>query len=85
MGGKWVSDKFFFSISCENGVAAVAISNAEVTVSLDGRLSGGVTRTLLNPRVTVSVNGKHCSTVKYFWTDGSSEISSTLMGGKLFE
>ena len=34
---------------------------------------------------TVSVNGKHCSTVKYFWTDGSSEISSTLMGGKLFE
>ena len=85
LGGKWVSDKFFFSISCENGVAAVAISNAEVTVSLDERLSGGVTRTLLNPRVTVSVNGKHCFTVKYFWADGSSEISSTLMGGKLFE
>ena len=85
LGGKWVSDKFYFSISCKNGVTAAAISNAEVTVSLDEPLPNGVTRTLLNPRVTVSVNGKHCSTVKYFWAEGSSEISSTLMGGKLFE
>ena len=85
LGGKWVSDKFYFSISCKNGVTAAAISNAEVTVSLDEPLPNGVTRTLLNPHVMVSVNGKHCSTVKYFWAEGSSEISSTLMGGKLFE
>ena len=86
LGGRWVSDKFFFSVSCsDSGVAAVAISNAEVGISLEKPLSGGVTRTLLNPRVTVSVNGKHCSTVKYFWAEGSPEISSTLMGGKLFE
>ena len=83
LGGKWVSGKFHFSLSSsENSVAGVAVSNAEVGLSLDSMLRDSVNRTLIDPRVLVSVRGKHKISVKYFWADGES---STLMGVHQFE
>ena len=82
-GGKWVSGKFRFSLSSsENGVAGVAVSNADVELSLDSMLRDSVNRTLIDPRVLVSVRGKHKISVKYFWAD---KESSTLMGVHQFE
>ena len=83
LGGKWVSGKFHFSLSSsENGVAGVAVSNAEVGLSLDSMLRDSVNRTLIDPRVLVSVRGKHKISVKYLWAD---KESSTLMGVHQFE
>ena len=83
LGGKWVSGKFHFSLSkSDDGVAGVAVSNADVELSLDGMLRDSVNRTLIDPRVTVSVSGKHSIHIKYFWANGGS---STLIGGRQFE
>ena len=83
LSGKWVSGKFHFSLSSsENGVAGVAVSNADVELSLDDMLRDSVNRTLRDPRVTVSVKGTNNIYTKYFWSDGET---STLMGGQQFE
>ena len=83
LGGKWVSDSFFFSISCGNGVAAVAVSNAEIALRLGDCATGkGVSRTLISPRVIIETEGAHSAAVKYFWYENDA---SSLMGGKLFE
>lgn len=80
LGGKWVSGKFFFSLCAENGVAAVAVSNADVTVSLGDEAGAG--RTLKSPRITVAVSGKNAAAAKYFRVrDGAV----TLMGDANFE
>ncbi len=81
LGGRWVSDSFFFSVCSLNGITAVAVSNAEVEVRLDSAGKGAV-RVLREPRATVCVDGKHSAAAKYFWYENDS---STLMGGKLFE
>lgn len=83
LGGKWVCDAFYFSVVCTgSGTVGVAVSNADVRLSLGEALPGGVCRTLKNPRVAVSVNGKHSSAAKYFWAENGA---SALMGGNLFE
>lgn len=75
LGGKWVCEKFFFSVANNDEIAVVALSNADVSVSL-GR-DGDVVRTLLAPKVTISVSGKNSSSVKYFMTeDGFSQLLS---------
>ena len=80
LGGKWVSGKFFFSLCAENDVAAVAVSNADVTVSLGDEAGAG--RTLKSPRITVAVSGKNAAAAKYFRVrDGAV----TLMGDANFE
>ena len=83
LGGRWVSGKFWFSAAVCGKIAALAISNSEVSLTLGDSPSGrGVSRTLRDPKVTVTAEGKHCASVKYFWAEGDS---STLMGGRYFE
>ena len=81
--GKWVCDSFSFSLSERDGLAAVAVSNADVSLRLGKDIRRkGVCRTLKNPRMPVEVSGKNSSAVKYFWVEDGS---SFLMGGKYFE
>ena len=80
LGGRWVSDKFFFSLQAENGIAAAVVSNAAVSVSFDSRQ--GVRRTLREPHVTVAVEGKQSGFAKYFWVDNGT---ASLMGDAAFE
>lgn len=82
LGGKWVSDSFYFSIAFSNGLAAVAVSNSAVELRLGEAGKKGVVRTLKKPRIQIAVDGAHCDFVKCFWTDGDS---TALMGGKYFE
>ena len=79
LGGRWVSDKFRFSLAAQNGVAAVAVSNAEVELTLG---DADAPKTLRDPRLGVTVRSKNSSAAKYFWTEHGSSV---LMGGKFFE
>lgn len=81
--GRWVCGEFSFSLSESCGIAAVAVSNADVNLRLGGEVRRrGVCRTLKNPRMPVEVSGKNSAAVKYFWYEDGS---SFLMGGKYFE
>lgn len=67
LGGKWTSEKFFFSVTNNGTYAAAAVSNAKVSIELGGR--GNVVRTLASPQVTVSVSGDNSSSAKFFLTE----------------
>lgn len=83
LGGKWICDRFSFALASDNGVAAVAVSNAPVELLLGGKAAGkNGARVLLSPRTAVAVSGKHSAAAKYFWAENGA---STLMGSKYFE
>ena len=82
LGGKWVSDKFFFALRAQNGVAAAVVSNAAVSLCLNEAPQGGSRRMLREPHMPVEVKGKNSAAVKYFWSENGA---LTLMGNKFFE
>lgn len=82
LGGKWVSDKFFFALRAENGLAVAVVSNAAVSLRLDEAPQRGSRRILREPRMPVEVKGKNSAAVKYFWVENGA---LTLMGNKFFE
>lgn len=82
LGGKWVSDKFFFALRAENGLAVAVVSNASVSLWLNEALQGGSRRILRAPHMPVEVKGKNSAAVKYFWVENGA---LTLMGNKFFE
>ena len=82
LGGKWVSDKFYFALSAENGLAVAVVSNAAVSLRLNEAPQRGSRRMLRAPRMPVEVKGKNSAAVKYFWVENGA---LTLMGNKFFE
>ena len=82
LGGKWVSDKFFFALRAENGLAVAVVSNAAVSLRLNEAPQRGSRRMLRAPRMPVEVKGKNSAAVKYFWVENGA---LTLMGNKFFE
>lgn len=82
LGGKWVSDKFFFALRAENGLAVAVVSNAAVSLRLNEAPQNGSRRILREPRMTVEVKGKNSAAAKYFWSENGA---LTLMGNKFFE
>ena len=82
LGGKWVSDKFFFALRAENGLAVAVVSNAAVSLRLNEAPQRGSRRMLREPRMPVEVKGKNSAAVKYFWVEKGA---LTLMGNKFFE
>lgn len=82
LGGKWVSDKFFFALRAENGLAVAVVSNAAVSLRLNEAPQNGSRRVLRAPRMPVEVKGKNSAAVKYFWSENGA---LTLMGNNYFE
>ena len=82
LGGKWVSDKFYFALRAENGLAVAVVSNAAVSLRLNEAPQRGSRRILREPRMPVEVKGKNSAAVKYFWVENGA---LTLMGNKFFE
>ena len=82
LGGKWVSDKFFFALRAENGLAVAVVSNAAVSLRLNEAPQRGSRRILRAPHMPVEVKGKNSAAVKYFWVENGA---LTLMGNKFFE
>ena len=82
LGGKWVSDKFYFALRAENGLAVAVVSNAAVSLWLNEAPQNGSRRILRAPRMPVEVKGKNSAAVKYFWVENGA---LTLMGNKFFE
>ncbi len=82
LGGKWVSDKFFFALRAENGLAVAVVSNAAVSLRLNEAPQRGSRRILREPRMPVEVKGKNSAAVKYFWVENGA---LALMGNKFFE
>ena len=82
LGGKWVSDKFYFALRAENGLAVAVVSNAAVSLRLNEAPQNGSRRILREPRMPVEVKGKNSAAVKYFWVENGA---LTLMGNKFFE
>lgn len=82
LGGKWVSDKFYFALSAENGLAVAVVSNAAVSLRLNEAPQNGSRRILRAPRMPVEVKGKNSAAVKCFWVENGA---LTLMGNKFFE
>ena len=82
LGGKWVSDKFYFALRAENGLAVAVVSNAAVSLRLNEAPQRGSRRMLRAPRMPVEVKGKNSAAVKYFWVENGA---LTLMGNKFFE
>lgn len=82
LGGRWVSDKFFFALSVKNGTAVAAVSNAAVSLWLDEAPKKGSRRILREPHMAVEVKGKNSAAVKYFCSENGA---LTLMGNKYFE
>ncbi len=81
LGGKWVSSRFHFSVSYENGLAAVAVSNGTVSVAV-GQQGGDVVRTLREPHMTVSLSAQHAAAVKFFLSEPDQTV---LLGKQAFE
>ncbi len=82
LGGKWVSDKFYFALRAQNGLAVAVVSNAAVSLRLNEAPQRGSRRILREPRMPVEVKGKNSAAVKYFWVENGA---LTLMGNKFFE
>ena len=82
LGGKWVSDKFYFALRAQNGLAVAVVSNAAVSLRLNEAPQRGSRRMLRAPRMPVEVKGKNSAAVKYFWVENGA---LTLMGNKFFE
>ena len=82
LGGKWVSDKFYFALRAQNGLAVAVVSNAAVSLRLNEAPQNGSRRILRAPRMPVEVKGKNSAAVKYFWVENGA---LTLMGNKFFE
>ena len=82
LGGKWVSDKFYFALRAQNGLAVAVVSNAAVSLRLNEAPQRGSRRILRAPRMPVEVKGKNSAAVKYFWVENGA---LTLMGNKFFE
>ena len=82
LGGKWGSDKFYFALRAQNGLAVAVVSNAAVSLRLDEAPQRGSRRILRAPRMPVEVKGKTSAAVKYFWSENGA---LTLMGNKFFE
>ena len=82
LGGKWVSDKFYFALRAENGLAVAVVSNAAVSLRLNEAPQRGSRRILREPRMPVEVKGKNSAAVKYFWVENGA---LALMGNKFFE
>ncbi|MER2149684.1 MAG: lecithin retinol acyltransferase family protein [Ruminococcus sp.] len=82
LGGKWVSDKFFFALRAQNGLAVAVVSNAAVSLRLNEAPQNGSRRILREPRMPVEVKGKNSAAVKYFWVENGA---LALMGNKFFE
>lgn len=78
LGGKWVCDSFFFSISVYEDIAAVAVSNAPVDLKL-GRNSGS--RIIRQPDISAEASGKNCTNVRFFRV---AEGASSIMGNNSF-
>lgn len=82
LGGKWGSDKFYFALRAQNGLAVAVVSNAAVSLRLNEAPQNGSRRILRAPRMPVEVKGKNSAAVKYFWVENGA---LTLMGNKFFE
>ena len=82
LGGKWGSDKFYFALRAQNGLAVAVVSNAAVSLRLNEAPQRGSRRILREPRMPVEVKGKNSAAVKYFWVENGA---LTLMGNKFFE
>ncbi len=82
LGGKWGSDKFYFALRAQNGLAVAVVSNAAVSLRLNEAPQRGSRRILRAPRMPVEVKGKNSAAVKYFWVENGA---LTLMGNKFFE
>lgn len=82
LGGKWVSDKFYFALRAQNGLAVAVVSNAAVSLRLNEAPQNGSRRILRAPHMPVEVKGKNSAAVKYFWVENGA---LTLMGNKFFE
>ena len=54
LGGKWVSDKFYFALRAENGLAVAVVSNAAVSLRLNEAPQNGSRRILRAPRMPVA-------------------------------
>lgn len=83
IGGKWVSDRFYFCFACADGVAAAAVSNAPVSLQMGDRCAeNDRAKRIKQPRTAIAAGGTHVAAAKYFWvTDGAA----VLMGGSCFE
>ena len=83
LGGRWVSDCFYFCFACSDGVAATAVSNAPVSLQMGRRCTkNDCVKIIKQPRTAIAAKGKHTAAAKYFWvTDGTA----ALMGGSCFE
>ena len=75
LGGAWVCEKFQFALKADSGICAAAVSNGRVSLEIGERLINGVTRTLKDPRVVVSVSGEKAQNVNFFFVEnGVSKI-----------
>lgn len=71
LGGRWVCDRFNFAFASCGDIAAVAVSNGNVSLALsDSRLENG--RTLKCPRVSVCVGGEKAGSANFFLAEGDA-------------